>query len=1041
MRTREETVVNPFDVVLTGVEYVPGDPWFLGLRWQAGDGTPAPAYRERGGTGAPGNFPYATQLFSSAVAEPRYAVGKPVAADGDTSGTWDQKRAGYTLKPGSQYWIAVVGNPPSMASNTVAVLWQPPSFVSVTCDGTALDVAWAPGGAGATGAVATLTAGGAEVWRGSAAPAAPSAAAVASRFDVAGAPLALAPGTLTLTLRPTATDAHAVSTGPAAVATAYTHPPVVLTTAYASGSAATGLSYAAEVAPAGNTGLQYAVTLLDGRARLAGPTLVTATPDGDTAVLNVVVPRVPSGSPLALVVAAADQVATGPASAPFPLLAVAPSVEEAVCAVPGTVELLLRSPTGATFVTVTEAEAPVATAVVEGRTGRIDVPAGTGPYAVTAAAVAGAATGVPGAPVPLLTAHPVLVSAAYDGTTVTARWTEAAGSPAAYRLRVLSGGVVVATAPAGSTSGAVDVRVDGELADGRLIVDVTGVTGPVVGPASGPLPLVTRAPRVTAAATDPATGTTAVAWQATTGATSYLVQAFRDGLRDGEPRTVTTPCCDVTLTPGADAAIAVAAVVSTTTTTVTGPFGDPYPLPTAQPVVSRVAFDGADATVSWLPVEGATGYRATALAARSAGSGRAPVGATEVTFAVDTMAGGDYTVVVQALRGADAGPPSPPVPLVPESWFLSAGPATTAYPYVYTSAGVAPAAGDVTVALPGLGTSFTGPVEKDAFRVDASGRTLTVRAVPFTPEAVRTTLREAYAAFLTAVEEKGADAVGVALLQQAVSRAMPQTFAETLYYAYGLDADAGYVDLRPGVVLRVAFADYVNAGQSAPPLYVNGWVGTGHADYDVTPWTAADGRRLALDAFLAQLVATGAFSVGAPAGSGNVVSGLADAADLFGVVAPPRYLRLFAPERLAAADAVGTARTSSGFAIAAAGSWAAIEAAGRDPGPGCPAVDFRGRAVLRACVRVFVDGAEAVVPIGTTVGDMLARHGRRPPHGAGRATGVALDRATGPIPVNGGYDVAASRIVRFDWEGLAEYGPGLDAFSLPLLAGDRVTTR
>ncbi|MBT2546416.1 hypothetical protein J7E99_38600 [Streptomyces sp. ISL-44] len=208
---------------------------------------------------------------------------------------------------------------------------------------------------------------------------------MASRFDVAGAPLTLAPGTLTLTLRPAATDTHTVSTG---------------------------------------TGLQYAVTLLAGRARLAGPTLVTATPDGDTVVLDVVVPRVPNGSPLSLVVAAADPVATGPASALFPLLAVAPSVEAALCAAPGTVELVLRSPTGATLVTVTQDEVPVATAVFKGRTGQLGFPAGSGPYAVTAAAVAGAATGVPGAPVALLTAQPELVSATYDGTTVTARWTE-----------------------------------------------------------------------------------------------------------------------------------------------------------------------------------------------------------------------------------------------------------------------------------------------------------------------------------------------------------------------------------------------------------------------------------------------------------------------------------------------------------------------------------------------------------------------------------------------------------------------------------------
>ncbi|WP_406388738.1 hypothetical protein [Streptomyces sp. NBC_00211] len=115
-----------------------------------------------------------------------------------------------------------------------------------------------------TRAVATLTAG-AEVWSGSAGQAAPSVAAVASRFDVADAPLA--PGTLTLTLRPAATDPHAVSSGPAA---AYTHPPAALAAAYDSGDAATGLGYTAVLAPVGNTGLRSAVTVLAGRSRLAG---------------------------------------------------------------------------------------------------------------------------------------------------------------------------------------------------------------------------------------------------------------------------------------------------------------------------------------------------------------------------------------------------------------------------------------------------------------------------------------------------------------------------------------------------------------------------------------------------------------------------------------------------------------------------------------------------------------------------------------------------------------------------------------------------
>ncbi|MEW2221104.1 hypothetical protein AB0939_17725 [Streptomyces sp. NPDC006990] len=842
-----------------------------------------------------------------------------------------------------------------------------------------------------------------------------------------------------LALSPVKKDGRTLSTGPAAEAMLHVHPPSILATAYGTGDADTGLRYTATVSPAGYPGRQYAATVLADGETCAGPTLVDSQRHGDTTVCEVDVPRLPPGVALDLVLSAADGVATGPPSRRFPLLAVPPSITSVVSTGPGKARATLCSPTGAALVTVAAAGEPATTALVRGSTGDIDVPPGAGPHSVTAMAVAGTATSVPSAPLQLITEPPVLTSARFDGTTVTASWISN-GAAAEHRLRVHTEGVTVATAAAGHTSGTVGV-----CADGPLFLEVAGVCGQVVGPASQPLSLISRAPQVTGATTDPASGKTTLPWAAVEGATSYLLQSFRNGLACEEPRQVTGATCEVTAAPGSGSAVAVAAVVGTAATTVSGPYSSPYPLPTAQPTIAHVTFDGSAATVSWHPVQGATGYVVTALSATAAGSGRVPASATEVTFPLTgTAAGDDCAVVVQALSGPDSGPPSPPVPLVPESWFLSTAPATEAYPYLYPASGVAPAPGEVTVSLPVPGASFNGPVECGAFHLDASGRTLTIRAEPFSPQAVRDELRQNYSAFLSCVEKNGASPAGVALLQQAVSHAMPQTFAETLYYAYGLDREAGSVDLRPGTVLRVVFADYVNTGQPAPPPFVNGWSGSGQVDYEVTTWAAADGLRLGLDAFLAQFIASGSFSVDAPAcRNGDVVSGLADTADLFGLATPTRYLRLFAPSTLSPADSVGTARTSGGFALAAAGSWTELEAAGRTPQPGRPVVAFRGRAVLRVCVRVMVDGAETVVPLGTTVGDVLAGRGRRPVPGAVRSPGIALERTPGPASVGTGHGASAGRRVRFDWCGVPEYsrGLGLDAFSLPLLAGDRLTTR
>jgi hypothetical protein len=103
--------------------------------------------------------------------------------------------------------------------------------------------------------------------------------------------------------------------------------------------------------------------------------------------------------------------------------------------------------------------------------------------------------------------------------------------------------------------------------------------------------------------------------------------------------------------------------------------------------------------------------------------------------------------------------------------------------------------------------------------------------------------------------------------------------------------------------------------------------------------------------------------------------------------------------------------------------------------------------VLRPCIRVAVDGAEHVVPVGTTVGNLLDRVARRPPSAALALRGVRIYRAPAPavlpVPVvldSGlGYDVAAMSRVRLDWQGTTAWPAGpQDALSLPLLHGDRI---
>jgi trimeric autotransporter adhesin len=90
---------------------------------------------------------------------------------------------------------------------------------------------------------------------------------------------------------------------------------------------------------------------------------------------------------------------------------------------------------------------------------------------------------------------------------------------------------------------------------------------------------------------------------------------------------------------------------------------------------------------------------------------------------------------------------------------------------------------------------------------------------------------------------------------------------------------------------------------------------------------------------------------------------------------------------------------------------------------------------------VWVNGSPQVVPIGTTVGNLLDAAGQRVSAGAGVPAGMRLLRGLGRAVLDPGSGRPAGLTypVRLGWSTIPSYAPGLDSLALPLLHGDRLT--
>lgn len=694
------------------------------------------------------------------------------------------------------------------------------------------------------------------------------------------------------------------------------------------------------------------------------------------------------------------------------------------------------------------------------------------------------ATGVSGGTSPVqnttaIFAPPLLTSLTTNASQIIATWNPPAVLPAnsqpSYQVVVASGGVILFTSPATFATSASIPLVN-------LAIPVSGNVSVMINLQSGPVLLITdpnmnvassgvpilRTPVVTAVTTDAITNLSTLHWNAVPAATGYIVS-----LSSGVPQTVsqTQLPLNVVQPVGAVLGFSVQATTNSNGISITGPATVQTWVPTQVGNIADVRFNGSTAAITWEPVPGALGYTVSIF--DNSNPAKLVFTTTTTNTSINTPLTVNnalvYTVYLQPVTTAGTGL-SQSLPLFSSGIFLSQQPASVTYPYLYSAdalsslgSGIAlPTPRLITLLLPELGAApgalGTDPINIGPFTIQPSGNSalpyqLTIAADNnvwgFTKNAIRLDLQSSYVAFLTMIEHPaienpppGITQYGINLVQAAIAAALPQTFAEQLYYNFGLSTSsgsgAGYVDLRPGMVLRVMASDYINITANGLPSYIKGYAGGSTLDIEISSYMGASSWLTGFDSFFNVLSAASVLSVDPPAiSSANYVqAGIAAAADLYFPQFLQPFYRLFFPTSISIPWDNGTNTTNTNFAIAAAPDYRSLQTITNDPAKNATAY-FRGRAIVEVMIRVIVNGNEKLVPIGTTLGNLLEQLGSRPVSTSAAFNQVKVLRSVAAALTSSGIQE-----IRLDYNGMQtySYGTGLNTFSLPLLCGDQIFT-
>ncbi|HEX8907342.1 MAG TPA: hypothetical protein VF771_20995, partial [Longimicrobiaceae bacterium] len=473
----------------------------------------------------------------------------------------------------------------------------------------------------------------------------------------------------------------------------------------------------------------------------------------------------------------------------------------------------------------------------------------------TARLVTTAQSGSASGAVAVLAAAPSIAFGALDDTSLALRWS-ASGDEGVTGYTASCAGVSITTE---GTEVTLPLPAGGASSGGTVTLAAVGAnaTGPQVSKQ------IVTAPAVASGTYDGATLAVTLGAAGAPTPAQLRVEVLAEGAvvaRAVAAGSATSASIPVSLPAGAAATVRATGVGSGSLT----PPGTGVAIPTSVPQEVSAVWDGAQLHVGWTPVPdaGITGYLVTVSGADPAVQPTYVAGAgTSSASIAATFTGafpGSATVTVRPSTQVTAGnridgpAGSPVAPLLSGAVRGVAAAASAQPPYVYrigayATLGAAQQA-DVVVYLANVFTSGT-PTVQDAQNsptfvlAPASGSpapeaayTLTIDKsvwTSFDGSAARAPLRTAYINLLTAVEAQGSQPWGVPLVRQAVAAALPQTFAETLYYRYGVwqQTSLRVVDLEPGVRLRISGAAYQSPAASTDAR--NGYVVVGTETFEL----------------------------------------------------------------------------------------------------------------------------------------------------------------------------------------------------------------
>jgi hypothetical protein len=262
--------------------------------------------------------------------------------------------------------------------------------------------------------------------------------------------------------------------------------------------------------------------------------------------------------------------------------------------------------------------------------------------------------------------------------------------------------------------------------------------------------------------------------------------------------------------------------------------------------------------------------------------------------------------------------------------------------------------------------------------------TITVQAknVWATQPQARAQLRKSFDAFRLKLEDLELNQHclkpgGAATVTQFLAQSLVLPISEVLYYFYRFDAANGFVDLQPGMRLRIESSANQIMSPLAPVSSLNGFVPGNVGYYGISRLTDSTGnQRLAFDAFLGSNRAPNITST--PSLAGGII-------DLQQAKAARRYYRLFYPPQLAPANRPDNAGIYDNVTFIGADTLSELYAAttaylgsqtcSAASGTSIICAYFSGRTIAVPEVRVSLttpQGAQPqFFPVGTTVRNLL----------------------------------------------------------------------